>query len=45
SWPTEMYQPHTLVEYTRSPFQFKAIPYYLWANRAPGEMRVWMREA
>jgi DUF1680 family protein len=22
-----------------------AIPYYAWANRAPGEMLVWMREA
>jgi DUF1680 family protein len=24
-------------------FTFKAIPYYLWANREPGEMRVWVR--
>lgn len=23
---------------------FKAIPYFAWANRAPGEMLVWMRE-
>jgi DUF1680 family protein len=23
----------------------RAIPYYCWANRAPGEMRVWIREA
>ncbi|QHW30992.1 glycoside hydrolase family 127 protein [Paenibacillus rhizovicinus] len=23
--------------------RFKAIPYYLWGNRAPGEMSVWMR--
>ena len=23
---------------------FKAIPYYAWANRAPGEMLVWIRE-
>lgn len=22
----------------------KAIPYYAWANRAPGQMRVWLRE-
>ena len=23
---------------------FKAIPYFAWANRAPGEMLVWVRE-
>lgn len=23
--------------------KFKAIPYFLWANREPGEMRVWLR--
>jgi uncharacterized protein len=44
SWSGEMYQIQSAVEYTRSPFQFKAIPYYLWANRQPGEMRVWIRE-
>lgn len=25
------------------PLRFKAIPYYLWGNRQPGEMRVWLR--
>ncbi len=25
-------------------FLFKAIPYCFWANREPGEMRVWLRE-
>ena len=24
---------------------FKAVPYYSWANRAPGAMRVWLPEA
>ncbi|MAU13304.1 MAG: hypothetical protein CL607_26030 [Anaerolineaceae bacterium] len=24
-------------------FTFRAIPYFLWANREPGEMRVWIR--
>jgi len=24
---------------------FKAVPYYAWANRGPGEMLVWVREA
>lgn len=26
------------------PFYFTAVPYYLWDNRAPGEMRVWIPE-
>ncbi|MBN2303618.1 MAG: glycoside hydrolase family 127 protein [Anaerolineae bacterium] len=43
SWPGGMYQPQSVVEHTQSPFQFKAIPYYLWANRDPGEMRTWIR--
>lgn len=45
SWGGDLYRPQPLVNTTRSPFQFVAIPYYLWANRAPGEMRVWIREA
>lgn len=45
SWPGGMYQPQSVVQSSRSHFQFKAIPYYLWANRDPGEMRVWIREA
>ncbi|MEO8397661.1 MAG: beta-L-arabinofuranosidase domain-containing protein, partial [Chloroflexota bacterium] len=45
SWSSEMYQPEAEVEYTRTPFEFTAIPYALWANRAPGEMRVWLRES
>ena len=28
---------------TTAPVGFKAIPYFLWANREPGEMRVWLR--
>lgn len=40
-----MYQPQSTVQYNRTPFEFKAIPYALWANREPGEMRVWIREA
>ncbi|WP_308638278.1 glycoside hydrolase family 127 protein [Paenibacillus silvisoli] len=26
-----------------SPVQLKAVPYYLWGNRQPGEMTVWIR--
>jgi DUF1680 family protein len=40
----ELYQPRSALIDSRSPVQFKAIPYYLWANREPGEMRVWVRE-
>jgi hypothetical protein len=40
-----MYQAQSLVQVQRQSFQFKAVPYYLWANRQPGEMRVWIREA
>ena len=28
-----------------TPVQIRAIPYYAWGNRAPGDMRVWIREA
>lgn len=31
--------------FKETPFTFKAIPYYLWANRDPGEMRVWIRSS
>ncbi|QPC85013.1 glycoside hydrolase family 127 protein [Phototrophicus methaneseepsis] len=44
TWPGGLYQPQSLVDYKRSEIQLKAIPYYLWANREPGEMRVWIRE-
>lgn len=27
-----------------TPIEIKAIPYYMWCNRKPGEMTVWMRE-
>jgi len=30
---------------TLEPVPFKAIPYHLWANRAPGSMLVWLLEA
>ena len=45
--PTEasqtLYRHHSQVDYGRTAFTFKALPYYLWANRDPGEMRVWIR--
>lgn len=30
--------------YPSKPIHFKAIPYYAWCNRTPGEMRVWIKE-
>jgi DUF1680 family protein len=45
TWPGGLYQPESALEYVQSPVQFKAIPYCFWANREPGEMRVWIRES
>lgn len=44
-WTKDLYRPRSTVEYTHRPVTLKAIPYYLWANRQPGEMRVWLRES
>jgi hypothetical protein len=40
SWKDALYRP---VSSEVKPFAFKAIPYFLWANREPGEMVVWIR--
>lgn len=45
NWSSGLYKPESDVEYGHSPLTFKAIPYNFWANREPGEMRVWLREA
>ena len=39
----ELYRPQSSVQEARSTFRFTAIPYCFWANREPGEMRVWLR--
>jgi DUF1680 family protein len=44
-WAGGLYQPLSRLAYGSTPLSFTAIPYAYWANRAPGEMRVWMREA
>jgi DUF1680 family protein len=36
----KLYTPHN---YTRIPAPIKAIPYFAWSNRTPGEMAVWIR--
>ncbi len=38
-----LYRHRSQVNIADSRFTFRAIPYYLWANREPGEMRVWIR--
>jgi len=44
TWAGGLYQPQSQLQYTTQPISLKAIPYSLWANREPGEMRVWLRE-
>jgi DUF1680 family protein len=44
-WQDGLYQPQSLLQYSRPTSTFKAIPYCFWANRQPGEMRVWVRDA
>ena len=41
-WPDVLYRGEPAV---RTPHRFTAIPYYLWNNREPGEMAVWLPEA
>ena len=38
-----LYRFHSREQVAESAFRFRAVPYYLWANREPGEMRVWLR--
>jgi DUF1680 family protein len=45
NWTSGLYRSQSQVEVERKPFTFKAIPYCFWANREPGEMRVWIRES
>ncbi|CAH1210395.1 beta-L-arabinofuranosidase domain-containing protein [Paenibacillus sp. JJ-223] len=41
AWPED--QPYLPIRKPRTPVRFTAIPYYLWGNREPGEMSVWLR--
>lgn len=41
SWGKQLYKP---VEHQTKPVPIKAIPYFAWSNREPGEMLVWIRE-
>ncbi len=44
-WGSGLYQAESQTQMNNTPFTFRAIPYFLWANREPGEMRVWVRES
>lgn len=44
-WGNDLYRPLTHVTTVLTPVEFRAVPYFMWANRQPGEMRVWIREA
>lgn len=39
-WENELYRP---LSRQREKVGIKAVPYYTWGNRSPGEMRVWIR--
>jgi len=41
AWGDELYAP---IPYNIKIVPIRAIPYYAWANRTPGEMTVWIRE-
>lgn len=43
NWGDQLYKTHNDTQLNQTSFEFTAIPYSLWANREPGEMRVWMR--
>jgi len=40
-WDDQLYRP---VKGQRKCFKISAIPYFAWANRGRGEMRVWIRK-
>ena len=42
-WGEKLYQRAN--ETSTKPIKFKAIPYYAWDNREPGEMRVWIQSS
>ena len=46
SWTDRLYRPAVSERAaSRRPVALTAIPYYAWANREPGAMRVWIPRA
>ncbi|MEJ5310825.1 MAG: beta-L-arabinofuranosidase domain-containing protein [Anaerolineae bacterium] len=44
-WETALYRPVPVLETIARPVKLLAVPYYAWANRTPGTMRVWIPQA
>jgi DUF1680 family protein len=42
TWQDRLYRPVTAEDLPRREVLLTAIPYYAWANRGPGAMRVWI---
>ncbi|HNX26629.1 MAG TPA: glycoside hydrolase family 127 protein [Phycisphaerae bacterium] len=42
-WSGRLYQPAAIE--SQHPIKVKAVPYFLWCNRKPGNMTVWINEA
>jgi DUF1680 family protein len=42
--PADLYSPFDAARPPTKPVSLTAVPYYAWANRAPGAMRVWIPE-
>ena len=43
NFKNNLYRPVTDISFKTRKVQFKAIPYYAWANRKPGPMIIWIR--
>jgi DUF1680 family protein len=41
-WRNQLYRPFGAAPAARRPARLLAVPYYAWANREPGAMRVWI---
>jgi len=41
-WEGELYLPEGAAQTSSRPVMLTAVPYYAWANRGPGPMRVWI---
>lgn len=43
AWPDDAVLPYAPYSPNAKPVRLTAVPYYLWGNREPGEMSVWIR--
>ena len=42
AWADALYYPAAAAPLPRTPLTLTAVPYYAWANRGVGAMRVWL---